>query len=177
MASSKSDTKAPKVDLDGDEKLRDYGDQTPFLPFGESEIDADLVAFLYHNGYRGSAYRAKIKITKSDVETIKVGKIFCLHFKLDGTADQKRAKGKELRQFVAGIMSQDARDEAFKANDAIVTLSDASSAEALDGSGFGLHISSRDKPATDKDGEPILDKKTGEQKIFTNRYFSAREAK
>ena len=56
----------PQVDLDSDEKLRDYGDQTPFYPFGESECDAELVSFLYHDGYKGKAYRAKVKITKSE---------------------------------------------------------------------------------------------------------------
>lgn len=166
--------KAPKVDLDGDSKLRDYGDQTPFLPFGESELDCELVTFLYHDGYKGAAYRAKVRVTKSDSDEIKVGKVFMLAFKLDGTADQKRAKFKELRQFVAAVMKGDPSSDEFKANDAIVTLTDASSADALEGSGFGLHISSRDRPAVDsKTKEPIIDKKTGEQKVFTNRYFDA----
>jgi len=161
-----------KVDLDGDEKLRDYGDQTPFYPYGESEADCELVAFLYHDGYKGKAYRAKVKVVKSDAEDrVKVGKIYMMAFKLEGKPDQIRAKKKELRQFVGGVMGQNAADESFKANDAIELLTEASSVEALDG--YGVHISSRDRPATDKDGKPILDDKTGVQRIYTNRNFSA----
>jgi hypothetical protein len=164
-----------KVDLDGDSKLREYGDQTPFLPYVESELDVALVAFLYHDGYKGKAYRAKVKVSKvisSDNEAIRAEKVYVLAFPLDGKVEQQRNKKKELRQFVAAVMGADAADESFKANDAIETLVDASAAEALDG--FGLHISSRDRGAVDKDTkEPILDPKTKEQKIYTNRNYSA----
>jgi hypothetical protein len=165
--------KAPQVDLDGDEKLRDYGDQTPFLPFGESEIDGDLVHFGFHAGYRGNAYRVKLKITKSDSDAIKVGKAYLLAFKLDGKPDEVRARKKELRQLVAAVMGADAASEAFLANEAMAALSEASKEEALEG--FGLHVTSRDRPGVDsKTKEPILDK-DGKQKIFTNRSFSARQ--
>jgi hypothetical protein len=165
--------KAPQVDLDGDEKLRDYGDQTSFFPFGESEVDGDLVFFGFHDGYKGRAYRAKVEITKSDSEHVKVGKTFLLAFKLDGTPDQVRARKKELRQFVAAIMNEDASAEDFKANDAMATLSEASKEGAL--TGFGLHISSYDRPGVDsKTKQPIIDK-DGKQKIFTNRSYKPRE--
>jgi hypothetical protein len=165
----------PQVDLDGDEKLRDYGDDTPFYPFGESEADCELVSFLYHDGYKGKAYRAKVRVVKSDApDTLKVGKVYCFHFKLEGTVDQKRAKMKELRSLVAAVMGEDPKDANFKANDAMSLLTEASTAEALEG--YGLHVSSRDRPAVDtKTKEPIIDQKTGKQKIFTNRYFKPLE--
>ncbi len=166
--------KAPKVDLDDDKALRDYGDQTPFLPFGESEIDADLVTFLYHDGYKGKAYRAKVKVTKSDADHVKEGKIYLIAFPLDGKKEQQTAKKKELRQFVAAIMKANPADEAFKANEAMSTLCDAHEAGALADSGFSLHISSRDRPGVDsKTKEPIMNQKTGQQMIFTNRNYSA----
>ncbi len=150
--------------------MRDYGDQTPFLPFGESELDCELKFFGFHDGYKGRAYRAKVEVRKSDIDEIKPGKVFLLAFKLDGSADAKRAKMKELRQFVAAVMKADAADEKFSGNAAIETLSDASANDCLDG--FGLHISSRNRPAVDKNKKPILDDE-GKQKIYTNRYFSA----
>lgn len=168
-------SKAPQVDLDSDAKLRDYGDQTPFLPYGESEVDGNLVFFGFHDGYKGKAYRAKILITKSDTpDVVKVGKVYVLAFSLDGKAEAKRQKQKELRQFVAAVMKADAADENFSGNAAIATLSEASENECLEG--FGVHVSSRDRGATDKDTkEPILDEKTGKQKIYTNRNYSALE--
>ncbi len=159
----------PQVDLDSDEKLRDYGDQTPFLPYGESEVDGDLVFFGFHDGYRGKAYRAKIKVTKSDADHVKVGKVYVLAFPLDGKPDAKRQKQKELRAFVAGCMKADPADEKFSGNKAIETLSDASEAEALEG--ICVHVSSRDRAAVDKDKKPIM--KDGVQVIYTNRSYSA----
>lgn len=166
----------PKVDLDGDEKLRNYGDQTPFLPFGEGEYEADLSAFVYHDGYKGQAYRAKITITKSDRDDVKVGKLFVLQFPLDGKKEQKQAKLKELRQFLAACMSEDPKNEAFKANPAIELLTEATANEQMKTLELGLKISCRDKVARDKDTKEILTNKKGEEVTFTNRYYSPREA-
>jgi hypothetical protein len=176
----KSTSKAPKVDLDDDEKLREYGDQTPFLPFGEAEYDFTLNSFLYHDGYKGKAYRAKINITKvegRETDDVKVGKEYVLHFSLDGSAEQKRAKKKELRQFLAALMKEDPRDEEFKANSVIETLTEATAEETCKDLELGGHISCRDRAQTDDDGEPVLDKKTNKPKIFTNRYYTALEDK
>lgn len=164
----------PQVDLDSDAKLRDYGDQTPFLPYGESEVDGNLVFFGFHDGYKGKAYRAKILVTKSDTpDRVKVGKVYVLAFSLDGKAEAKRQKQKELRQFVAAVMKADAADENFSGNAAIATLSEASENECLEG--FGVHVSSRDRGAVDKETKkPILDGE-GNQKIYTNRSFYALE--
>ncbi len=173
---AKSEEKAPNVDLDGDKELRDYGDQTPFLPFGESEIVAKLVAFVFHDGYKGKAYRAKIKVEDNGGrEDIRKGKLFVLHFSLEGKKDQVQAKKKELRQFVAAMFNADARDEAFKANDAMTTLCDLTAEEKLEEADMKLRITSRDKQAVDKKTkEKIL--KDGKPLMFTNRYFDAFEA-
>lgn len=178
MAAKKTETKTtPKCDLDGDEKLRDYGDQTPFYPFGESETVSQLVAFNYHDGYKGKAYRAKVKIVENGGrEDMREGKLYVLHFSLDGNAEQQRAKKKELRQFVAAMFSADARDEGFKANEAMTTLCELTDSEEIEAAEMKLRISSRDKQGKDKKTDEPLFKKDGSPLMFTNRYYDAFEA-
>jgi hypothetical protein len=166
----------PQVDLDGNKDLRDYGDQTPFLPFGEGEYVVKLVAFLFHDGYKGKAYRAKVKIVESDRDDVKVDKIFAMQFPIEGQKEQRNAKLKELRSFLAAVMGGDPKDEAFKANAAIETLSEATAEEVLEDVGYLIKVSCRDKVLRDKATKEPLKDKSGKEKTATNRFYDHVEA-
>lgn len=168
----KSTKKNRGVDLN-EEKLRDYGDQTPFLPFGASKVTVKLTAVLFHDGFRGKAYRAKFDVLKADREDIKVGYTYCIQFKLSDDKLQKEIKMKQLRSFVAAVFDADARDEAFDGNEALDTLLALTEADELAKADMKVEIVSIDKQQVDKTSKEGKTNKDGSPKMVTNQFFNS----
>lgn len=167
----KSTKKDRGVDLN-DKKLSDYGDQTPFLPFGQSKITARLTAMVFHKGFRGKAYRAKFEVLKSDRDDIKVGYTYCIQFKLSDDQLQTEIKMKALRSFVAAAFSADPRDEDYDANEGIDTLLELTEADALAGEDIQVEIVSVDKQQVDKTTKEGRKNKDGSPKMVTNQFYN-----
>ncbi len=160
------------VDLN-DKKLTDFGDQTPFLPFGPSKVVGKLTAFLYHEGFRGNAYRVKFDVISSDRADVKAGYTYCIQFPLSDDKLRKEIKMKQLRSFVASVFDADPRDEDYDANAGMGLLLELTEADALAGENMHIEIVSVDKQMVDKDTKVPKKNPDGSPKMATNQFFNA----
>lgn len=171
---SKSSAPERHIDLNS-EGATDYGDQTPFLPYGDGRYKVRLTAFLFHDGFKGRAYRMKFKILESSRDDVEVGDIYMTQFKLGGdNVNQKRARMRQLRAVVAACYGQDPADESFDGNEALDTLCALSAANELNkdpDSTFDIEIVCRDKVLIDdKTKKPFVDE-NGNPKKVTNQFY------
>lgn len=155
--------------------MTDYGDRTPFLPFGEGRYTVNLRKFFFHEGFKGNAYRTKFIVEKSNRGDVKEGDEYAVQFPLDGTKLQRPARARQLRAFVAANFGADPADVAFDGNGAIDSLSKLSDADGLGKDGdstFRIEIVCRDRQATDEDGKKLTNP-DGSPKMFTNQFYNA----
>ncbi len=170
MTKAKTET-APEVDLNG-EGMTDYGSNTPFLPFGESKVTAQLTHLAYHKGFKGRAYRAKIKILTSDRKDISVGYPYMIQFKLSDDELKKEIAMKGLRSVCAAVYDADPADKEFNGNAALATLTELSTNDMLEDENMVFEIVSREKQATDKKTKEPVTNKDGTPKMFTNQFYN-----
>lgn len=171
MAKASTKTEAPEVDLNG-EKMTDYGNNTPFLPFGEGKYTAQLLHLAFHKGFKGKAYRAKFKVLTSDRKDVNVGYDYATQFKLSDDELKKEIAMKGLRSLCAAIFSADPSDKEFDGNRALKTLLDASTEDELAALDMKFEIVSREKQATDKVTKALVFDKDGKPKMFTNSFYN-----
>lgn len=171
MAKASTKNEAPEVDLNG-EKMTDYGNNTPFIPFGEGKYTAQLLHLAYHKGFKGKAYRAKVKILTSDRKDVNVGYDYAIQYKLSDDELKKEIAMKGLRATCAAVFDGDPADKAFDGNGALKTLLDASTEDELEGMDLKFEIVSREKQAVDKVTKELIFNKDGSPKMFTNQFYN-----
>lgn len=163
-----------QVDLNG-EGSTDYGDKTPFLPFGDGTYTTRLLKIYYHKGFKaGKTYRAKVKVLKSDRADVKEGHSYALQFKIGGEKEtQIQARARQIRAFVAAHFGADPSDKSFDGNGALKTLCDLSNADALAKdaeSTFDVEIVCRDKQV-EENGKKLTNS-DGSPKMVTNQFYN-----
>lgn len=141
-----------------DEKVRDFSESTPFLPAGAGEYLSVWKGLTQREGHKGLRYWARFEIIQSNRDDISPG-VYVKMFNPTVTGDLKLYEAQRLRSLIAGVNGARVNDPTFDANKAL--------AKAFkDGEDCEPHIVRiRATVATKKD------KKTGEEKEFTNHTF------
>lgn len=174
MAKANTKAEAPNVDLNG-ENMTDYGNNTPFIPFGEGKYVTRLLALAYHQGYKGNAYRAKVKILKSDRKDVNEGYDYAIQFKLAEDKTKREIQLKGLRSLCAAVYDADPADKDFDGNKALATLLELSTEDMLEGEDMQLEIVSREKQAVDKVTKIPVNNPDGTPKMFSNLFYNKLE--
>jgi len=163
-----------RPDLNG-KGMTDYGDRTPFLPFGEGRYTTRLQKIYFHEGFKaGNTYRSKVLILSSDRKDVKEGELYAIQLKLDGKDPlQKAARARAVRSYVAAHFGADPADAAFDGNgalDSLIKLSDADALAKDADTTFEIEIVCKDKQV-EENGKKV-NNSDGSPKMFTNQYYN-----
>lgn len=101
-----------EIDLN-DEKVVNYGELTPFLPWANGRYVARFLDLRLVKGETGKrAYLARLEIGESSNPDVRVGELRALRFGLDGDAVAKSYAAKKLRALVLALEDQTGNREA-----------------------------------------------------------------
>ena len=163
---------APEIDLNG-EKLRDFGNSTPFLPFGKARYTAQLIGLVYHKGHKGRAFRAKFLILSSNRDDVDAGDERAHPFKFTEDAVKQELIWKSLRQLNAAAFKADPSSKTFDGNKAQAALIEATQHDMIKEMNIRVEIVADEVQAKNKDTKELIFNKDGSPKMFTNFYFNA----
>jgi len=101
-----------EIDLN-DEKVVNYGELTPFLPWANGRYLVRFLDLRLVQGETGKrAYLARVEIGESSNPDVRTGELRALRFGLEGDAVKKSYTAKKLRALVLALEDQTGSKEA-----------------------------------------------------------------
>lgn len=156
------------LDCDADEVV-DYGENTPFLPYGDGKYQVHLTAFFFKDGFKsGKSYRIYFKVLESDRADVKVGYTYARMIKVPPqgendvkTQTKRRVAAHALRSLAASVMGEDPKNKEFEANPVLETLEELHKEGQLEDANMLFQITARNTPPDPENGN----------KTFTNYFY------